>query len=237
MAYVTKATPKEAKYIKKGRNWTARLCMDDADGNQHKVDFWEYIKGEVKLAIEIQAHATHKKKLLEFGGIARRNIIALIKKEEGLSARGKRGVHIAVPEINFEEGGLFESQSDIDFWTKIVSGEMRTETGIENCDFTIKCQKKIQRFYTYMYNEEPIETIKKAYTKVMKQVEEQAEKVFEDKEEDVTYWFCGKTKGESSKEKSGDGGYLTFMNQLQENRKEYETLFKIYIQGVQTTKL
>lgn len=88
-----------------------------------------------------------------------------------------------------------------------------------------------------MYNEEPIETIKKAYTKVMKQVEEQAEKVFEDKGEDVTYWFCGKTKGESSKEKSGDGGYLTFMNQLQENRKEYETLFKIYIQGVQTTKL
>ena len=234
MAYVTKATPKEAKYIKKGRNWTARLQMVDADGKPGSVDFWDYIKKEVKLALEIQETATHKKKLLEAGGLKRRKIIALIKQNKQ-QFPDDYDVHIAVPEI--KEGSLYETQDDIDFWTKVVLGEMGTETGIENCDYTIKCQKKIQRFYTYMYNEEPIETIKKTYTKIMKQVEEQAELVFEDKEKDVTYWFCGNTKGKSTKEQSGDGGYLTFMNRLQDNRKEYETLFKIYIQGVQTTKL
>jgi len=203
VATKTTKAEEDMKRRMKGRTWAT---MIETKKDKH-LTIWEFAEVQVKQCIVAIEYSKKEIRLAEWC-------------EKHIGVRGE----LTLPkEFN---------KTDFPHIVKYLKGYWGTQHSIEAQKKTIKKNQLEQKFYTYMYNEYPVEKVAKYKNKLIKWDDELAEEAFEDKEKNHTY-HIHQNDG-SVKETNREQGYIDIMNCLKENREEREHIFNMYAYGVMT---
>jgi len=201
---VPKKLTKQEEYMKKrmkGRTWATMIELKD----DNILTIWEFAELQVKKCIKAIEYSKREIRLAEWC-------------ESNIDNYGK----LTLPkEFN---------KTDFPHITNYLKGEWDIQGSIEAGKKTIKKNQWEQKFYTYIYNEYPVEKVAKYKNKLIESGEQLAEEAFEDEDNKHTYhiWDNDGIVRDTDREQ----GYIEIMNCLKENREEREHIFNMYAYGV-----
>ncbi len=194
----------EEMLVKKGRSW----CVVSST---LKKDNWEFYKEQVEDCIIVINKGKKKLRLCE---------LARLTKTLEEFGRG-RILNIKCKEIR--------TQEDEDYMFGLLYSWNIDDT-IEYINKQIKSKQNEQKFWTYMYNEYPIEKVAKYKKRIIDYYVEDMERTFEEKEKSVTYTTIMPDGSEESIK--GEQGYINAMNGIKQNKEQIDILFDNYVRGV-----
>lgn len=214
-----KATDGNEKYRKilkkKGRTWGIFANMPD---KIEKVVNWDFYKSQTEECINIIKENKHKLQLIELAKVVR-------------LVGGDRDGKVFSFEMGGGCGGLIRNKEDEEYLNMCVY-KMNIEDTEEYLEDFTKHTEHRQKFWTYMYNEYPIEKVAKYKKKVTDWYEKDMERTFEEKERKVIYYT---TMSDGNDEYiSGEQGYINTMNSIKANREQIIGCFNQYVKGVST---